>query len=159
MSVSLAKQLAEQFREVYIDGTWVSTNYMTHIQDVSYKEAFSKIGNHNSIALLTYHIHYYLSGVLDAMKTGKLTIRDKYSFNMPEDMAQEDWEDLKSNFFNASREMYEIISKMNDEEIMGPFIDGKYGNNYKNFHSLIEHGFYHLGQLVLIKKLIRDQVD
>ena len=30
----------------------------------------------------------------------------------------------------------------------------KYGTYYRNFHGLIEHAHYHLGQIVLIKKLV-----
>ena len=156
MSNTLSSQLAEQFREVFIDGNWVSTNYQTQLEDVTYIEAFAKFGNHNTIALLTFHINYYLSGVLDAMESGDLTIRDKFSFNMPKNMGQDEWERLKIEFIEAANSMYNKILRMVDEEIMGPFIVEKYGNYYKNIHGLIEHGYYHLGQLVLIKKLIRE---
>jgi hypothetical protein len=43
---------------------------------------------------------------------------------------------------------------MSDEELMQPFIEAKYGNNYINIQAMIEHAYYHLGQIVLIKKLL-----
>jgi hypothetical protein len=35
------------------------------------------------------------------------------------------------------------------------FVDPKYGTYFRNIHGLIEHAHYHLGQIVLIKKLYR----
>ena len=34
------------------------------------------------------------------------------------------------------------------------FADEKYGNYYRNIHGIIEHTHYHLGQIVLIKKIV-----
>jgi len=34
------------------------------------------------------------------------------------------------------------------------FTDEKYGNYYRNIHGIIEHTLYHLGQIVLIKKIL-----
>jgi len=33
-------------------------------------------------------------------------------------------------------------------------MEEKYGNYYRNFHGIIEHCHYHLGQIVLIKKML-----
>ncbi|NNF33755.1 MAG: DUF1572 domain-containing protein [Saprospiraceae bacterium] len=156
MSLNLASQLSQQFREVFLDGTWVVTNYKTELQDVGYDEAFAKFANHNTIVMLTFHINYYIEGVLIAMTNGSLDIRDKYSYDMPQEMEAKDWIKLKESFLKNAELMAEKISGMSDEEIMSPFVDEKYGNNYRNLHALIEHGFYHLGQLVLIKKLLRE---
>ena len=37
-----------------------------------------------------------------------------------------------------------------------PFADSKYGDYQKNMNVLIEHSYYHLGQIALIKKMIRE---
>lgn len=34
--------------------------------------------------LLTFHIDYYLKGLIQVMDGGELEIRDKYSFDLPE---------------------------------------------------------------------------
>lgn len=156
MSLNLAPQLSLQFSEVFLDGNWVATNYKSQLEDLNYDEAFAKVANHNTIALLTFHINYYIEGVLKAMDNGSLDIRDKYSFDMPHDMDSDRWNDLKNSFYNNAELMASRIAAMSDREIMAPFVERKYGNNYRNIHALIEHGFYHLGQLVLIKKLLRE---
>ena len=34
------------------------------------------------------------------------------------------------------------------------FVDEKYGTYLRNIDGMIEHAYYHLGQVVLIKKLL-----
>ena len=157
MSHLLSKQLSEQFSEVYLDGKWVSTNFKEQLDDVDLGLAKAKCGQHNSIALLTFHINYYVGGVLRAYKTGNLDIRDKYSFDMPALETEAQWTEMKLSLYSNAEQMVQMIKKMSDEELMGSFIDEKYGNNYKNLHGLIEHGFYHLGQIAMLKKILMNE--
>ncbi|GAA4794839.1 hypothetical protein GCM10023231_24020 [Olivibacter ginsenosidimutans] len=43
---------------------------------------------------------------------------------------------------------------MTDSKFDEIFIDEQYGTYLRNIEGVIEHGYYHLGQIVLIKKLI-----
>ena len=90
-----AGQLANRFKEVILNGRWIAnTNYKDQLTNVSWEQAITKIGSLNTIAVLAYHINYYISGILDVFKGGELVIRDKYSFDMPEIKSGEDWDHL-----------------------------------------------------------------
>ena len=79
-----ATQLAARVREVLLDGKWIAnTNYQDQIAPLNWEQATRTIGPHNSIALLTFHINYYLAGIMQVFEGGELTIRDKFSFEMP----------------------------------------------------------------------------
>jgi len=43
---------------------------------------------------------------------------------------------------------------MPDEKLAEGFVDEKYGNYFRNIHAMIEHSYYHLGQIVILKKII-----
>ena len=93
--------LAKRIREVLLDGHWIAnTNYKQEIQNTSWEQAVHKIGNLNTIAALTYHINYYLAGLLFAFENGSLEISDKYSFNMPLDFTGTDWTNLVADFLS-----------------------------------------------------------
>ena len=54
--------LANRIREVLLNGKWIAnTNFKEQIINVNWEKAVQKIGNINSIAMLTFHINYYLS--------------------------------------------------------------------------------------------------
>jgi hypothetical protein len=57
--------------------------------------------------------------------------------------------------FWADAENFEILIEQLPESKLGEtFFDEKYGTYYRNLHGIIEHTHYHLGQIVLIKKII-----
>ena len=51
-----------------------------------------------------------------------------------------------------------MIEQLADEKLDSSFVDEKYGTYQRNIEGMIEHSYYHLGQIVLIKKvLMNDQ--
>ena len=148
-------QIAKRFREVVLNGTWVAgTNFKDQLSTVSAEQATQKIGSLNTIALLTSHIHYYISGILNVLEGGTLDIRDKFSFDFPAVKSQEDWEIVLDKFWNDSEKFANLVEQMTKEKLNEDFTDRKYGSYQRNINAMIEHCYYHLGQIVLIKKLI-----
>jgi len=43
---------------------------------------------------------------------------------------------------------------MTETQLEETFVDEKYGNYLRNIEGIIEHGYYHLGQISLLKKMI-----
>ena len=85
---------------------------------------------------------------------GKLEIRDKYSFEFPPIESQTEWEVFQNKFWNDTEKLAELIEKMPEERLDENFVDEKYGNYTRNIDGMIEHSYYHLGQISLIKKII-----
>lgn len=152
--MTLSSQIAKQFREVILNGTWVATNFKTQLANVTWEKATTKVENLNTIAALTFHIDYYIAGLMQVFQGGPLDIRDKYSFDAPPIKSQKDWEDRLQKLCNDAETFSKLIENMTDEALMQNFVEEKYGNNYINIQAMIEHCYYHLGQIVLIKKLI-----
>ena len=147
--------IASRLREVLLNGRWIAnTNFKEQIQGVNWEQATKKIDNLNTIAALTYHINYYLVGLLSAFKNGKLEISDKYSFELPPINSEQDWNNLVSQFISNSEEFADRIEQMDENIFDQPFIDAKYGTFLRNIEGVIEHSYYHLGQISLIRKLI-----
>lgn len=147
--------IASRLREVFLNGHWIAnTNYKEQILNVNWQQATQKVGNLNTIAALTYHINYYLAGLLNAFEKGKLEISDKYSFDLPPIKSEEDWNKLVTDFLNNSEKFADKVEQMNDNIFDQPFVDEKYGSYLRNIEGVIEHSYYHLGQISLIKKMI-----
>jgi uncharacterized damage-inducible protein DinB len=148
-------QLANRFREVMLDGTWVAnTNYQQQLSDVNCQQAVAQIDSLNTIAALTFHINYYISGVLNVLRGGSLDIRDKYSYKMPAVTSDTDWENLKQTLLSNASQFAQAVEQLSDEKLNSVFVDSKYGTYHRNIDALIEHAYYHLGQITMLKKLI-----
>ena len=149
--------LAYRLREVLLDGYWIAnTNYKKQIQSITWEEATQKIGTLNTIAALTFHINYYLAGLLNAFEKGKLEISDKYSFDFPPIQSASDWNQMVTEFLTNAEKFVATVAQMNDAHFDEPFIDEKYGTLLRNIEGVIEHSYYHLGQVSLINKMIQE---
>jgi len=147
--------IANRLREVLLDGHWIAnTNFKEQILSVNWEQATQKIGNLNTIAALTFHINYYLNGLLHVFDGGKLEISDKYSFDVPQIQSEMDWQTLVNSFLNNSEKFVNQVEQIPNGLLDQPFVDEKYGSYLRNIEGVIEHSYYHLGQVSLIKKMI-----
>ena len=149
------QQLANRLQEVLLNGTWIAnTNYYDQLHNLSIETATSKIGSHNSISVLAQHIHYYINGIKDVFLGLPLSIKDQFSFDFPPMTTQEQWNEFLQKFCKDSEELIQLIENFPEEQLSNAFFDEKYGDYTRNIDGLIEHAYYHLGQIVLLKKLI-----
>lgn len=154
------KEIATRFREVILDGLWIAnTNYRDQLSGVTWKEATTKVGSLNTIAALTFHINYYIDGILNVFEGGSLDIKDKYSFDFPPIESHEDWEELKSTVWRNAEKFTSLVEQMPNEKMDEVFVDEKYGAYQRNIDAMIEHSYYHLGQITLIKKMLPEVED
>ncbi|PNQ74666.1 DUF1572 domain-containing protein [Hanstruepera neustonica] len=155
-----SNEIANRFREVILNGTWIAnTNFQDQLSNVTWQQALTKVSSLNTIALLAFHINYYIAGVLHVFKGGNLEIRDKYSFDMPEITSEKDWNTLKESLFQNAEAFAKYVEQMSDEKLNSVFVDPKYGTYRRNIEALIEHSYYHLGQVSLIKKMILEKTS
>ncbi len=147
--------IANRLREVLLDGKWIAnTNYKEQVSSINWQEAIQKVADLNTIAALTYHINYYLEGLLAAFEHGKLDISDKYSFDLPEIVSEQQWKTLVSRFLANAERFVDSVAQMDDQLFDQAFMEERYGTYLRNIEGVIEHSYYHLGQIVLIRKMI-----
>jgi len=153
--MSKSKHLADRFREVILSGKWIAyTNLNEQLKDLNWMQATQSIGSLNSIAALCFHLNYYIAGTLEVFEGRDLTIRDKYSWDIPAITSENDWKDLK-NKIKINAKLYAAhVETLSDEQLNESFSKDEYGTYQKNISGMIEHCYYHLGQVVVIKKLL-----
>lgn len=151
-----SNQLANRFREVLLNGKWVArTNYRELLTDLSWQEATTQVSNFNTIAALTYHVNYYIAGVLNVFEGGNLEIRDKFSFELKNLDTAEDWQVLLLQVWSNAERFANHIEKMDEEKLESGFVKTEYGSYRRNIEGMIEHCYYHLGQISMLKKAIK----
>ncbi|MEI5985143.1 MULTISPECIES: DinB family protein [Sphingobacterium] len=147
--------MASRFREVYLSGTWIAnTNYQDQLQQINWQIASTQIADLNTIAAIVYHINYYLQGILEGLEDGQFTIQDKFSFDVPEIVEDREWQILVHVFLDNAEKFAQTIERFDESKLEETFFEERFGNYWRNIEGVIEHGYYHLGQIVLIRKLI-----
>nr|WP_315031961.1 DUF1572 domain-containing protein [uncultured Chryseobacterium sp.] len=156
--MSSVLQLSKRFREVILDGLWIAnTNFKDQLSDVTWEQAVERVGSLNTIAMLTFHIDYYIAGILNVFEGGALEIKDRFSFDLPLIESREGWESLLNKLWSDSEKFIMELERMPDSRLDEVFVDEKYGTYQRNIDGMIEHAYYHLGQITLIKKMLKEK--
>jgi hypothetical protein len=65
-NMKLKTKIAQQMKDIFLERDWsVATSYKTELTDLPWKKATTKLGSMNSIAVLAFHIDYYIAGILN----------------------------------------------------------------------------------------------
>jgi uncharacterized damage-inducible protein DinB len=155
--MNLTAHIAKHFREIHFGVNWTWSNLKDHLSDVTWQEATTQVHSLNTIVALVYHINYFVSVILKVLQGGPLEGSDKYSFDHPPIQSQEDWEKLLEKTWSDAEKFAMLVEQLPEQKLWETFGEEKYGNYYRNLHGVIEHNHYHLGQIVLIKKILRQQ--
>lgn len=151
----ISRNLANQLRQVHFGGNWTAVNLRDTLANVDRAMALKKIEGYNTIATLVFHINYFLEVVIPVMKGGPLIGKDSLSFDHPPINTEDDWQMMVANSLEKAEELAALIENFPDSKLNDEFFDPKYGTYYRNFSGLVEHTHYHLGQIVIIKKMLQ----
>lgn len=156
--MSLTAQISKHFRDVHFGGNWTSVNLKDALTGITWQQATTEIYSLNTIATLVFHMNYYVSAVLKVLQGEPLNAHDKFSFDLPPIRSEKDWENLLDKTWSDAENFASLVGQLPDSKLGETFSDEKYGNYYRNLHGIIEHIHYHLGQIVLIKKILLQSI-
>lgn len=153
--MSIANQIATHCEQVFFGGNWTASNLQAQLADVTWKEALTTVHDLNTIATLSFHIYYYIKAGIPVLNGGALAAHDKFSFAHPPITSAEDWAQFQQQIWNDVHAFVAGIRALTKEQLSSYFYNKKYGSYYRNLLGTIEHSHYHLGQIALLKKIIR----
>lgn len=155
--MNVSQQIAKQFRDVYFGGNWTSVNLQETLKDVNWQQAITKVHDFNTIAILVNHIGYYVKVASKVLQGHSLVGNDKESFELPPILSQQDWEIMLSQTWSEAASFASMIELLPQAKLGEVFGGEKYGTYFRNLQGIVEHTHYHLGQIVLIKKIIHNE--
>lgn len=153
--MNVSAQIAQHLKAVHFGGNWTSVNLKDTLAGVTWEQATAKVHTFNTIAVLVYHVNYYIDAVRKVLEGGPLDAKDAHSFDMPAITDASGWEQLKEKALADAEAFAALIEQLPEERLGDIFVKEPYGNYYRNLHGIVEHTHYHLGQIVLIKRLVQ----
>ena len=148
------QQIAKHLRDVHFGPNWTAVSLKDKLSDVTWQQATTSVESHHSIATLVFHMNYYVSATLSVLKGGALDAHDKLSFDCPPIASEEDWNRLTDKTFAEAEELASLIEALPDDQLSEYFVAEKYGTYYRCLQGPIEHCYYHLGQIAMVKAML-----
>jgi len=157
--MNIAAQIANNIRGVYFGGNWTVSNMKEHLDSVNFTQATTQVFGFNTIATLLFHSNYYIEAAMQVLNGLPLTSSDKYSFTHPPLHSEADWQNMLEMSWEQAEQLAKLVEQLPDSQLFEDFSDKKYGSYFRNLQGIIEHTHYHLGQIVLIKKIILQESE
>jgi len=150
-----AAQLGKFLLNAYLGKNWVDVNFKDVLADITLKEANTRIAPLNTIAGIVYHLDYYVTIVLKRLKGDMINSGPNNGFDIETLPSVQNWRELQEGLYKRAERFAAYVSLMDERRLTENFLNPVYGQNIYNIQGIIEHAYYHLGQIVLLKKMIR----
>ncbi len=149
-----SERISKMFADLYAGNPWIEvtiTDTLKHITaDMAYKKPAAGI---NSIWEIVNHLISWRTTILKRLQGAIIPSPPNNYFEPVKDKSQEAWEATLERLNKSQTEWEELLPKLSEE---------KYDEFYPNYgysvcefvNGIIQHDAYHLGQIVLIKKLL-----
>ena len=152
------EHIAQHIIEVFEGGNWTDVNMKDTLRDINYKEATTVTkASYNTIAALVYHISFYNEIVLQRLQGINPSISSANGFDLPPIKSEHDWFQIKQRCFQSAHDLAAAVIKLPEEKLGELTVTG-HSTHYKTLHGVAEHAHYHLGQIVLLKKLVKNHI-
>ena len=151
----ITHELARHIRETHFGNNWTDVDMTAVLKDVTWQQAVATpIPDANSIAVLVFHINFYLNYVHKSIKEGVYQFDHEDSFKVPPIQSEADWQALLQKTWDDAEAFAQTVEKLPNSASIYDIIPPFSNSFYKNIQGIVEHTHYHLGQIVLLKKLV-----
>ncbi len=151
--MDLSGAIARHYRGFVFGGNATGVNLRDTLAGVTVEMANARVGEHNTIAALVFHMQYFTGGIMEVLRGGELTIRDKYSFDAPHIATEGAWRAYVEQVLAQAETFATVIEAWPAERWGETFVKTGYGSYYDNVTGNLEHQHYHLGQVAMLKAL------
>ncbi len=155
--MNITELIAQHITDVHNGSNWTDVNVKDTLQDVSFTEANTVTkASPNSIAMLLYHISFYNEVMLQRLLNLPAPVSQTNGFDAPHLNNEEDWKLLQEKNIQSAQKLADAVKSFPEEKLYQEYQPGK-SSYYKNLHGIAEHAHYHLGQMMILKKLIKQE--
>ena len=155
--MKITDEIAGHITDCFDGENWTGVNISDTLKNINWQEAQQRTaGSTNTIASLLNHLHYWNGIILHRSKGENPTVPDSNGFDVDELKNENDWNDLKEKARKSFIQLADAVKNFPEEKLKDTYAEGK-SSYYKNFQGIVEHAHYHLGQIVILKKLIKHQ--
>lgn len=156
--MSLLNNIAVHILDVHMGDNWTEVNIQKTLEDVSFEEAVRVTPiSPNSMAMLLHHLTFYNEVVLQRLLDLYIPIPQSNGFDLTPVTSEEQWQRLQHKNLQSAHALAEGILQFPINRLFELTANGK-TTFYKNLHGVAEHAHYHLGQITMLKKLIRSGI-
>ncbi len=152
MDISKVNKL---IKDHYNGNPWIDTTIATTLKQLSAKQAAAKTGGLNSIWQIVNHMIMWRTALIGRVMDKPIAHPDNNYIEEIKDTSAATWKQTIKRFERSQKDITSFLGNSEDEllEKVSPSSGYSY---FELVMSIVIHDSYHLGQIVLIKKMMEE---
>ena len=152
-AMQIVQQLAADLEALQSGECWIGYNANEILDDIDFETAqWRSHEKGNSIWQLVNHISFWREVVAARLNSRKYAPTEKTGLEDIIVVDAQAWHEAKSHFEEASRRLHKAILNFDNDRLLD-LLDSRAGTYYYNITGLIQHDAFHLGQIMLLKRM------
>ncbi len=152
--MSESKRVSNLYQSIYNGNPWLEVTLADTLSNVTAEQAYKKANpNLNTIWEIVNHLIQWRRNILRRVQ-GETVVTPDHNYFVPVlDSSEAAWEQSLQSLAKSQELWSACLSDFNDADFEK--IDQNNNHNfYEDIHGIIQHDVYHLGQIVILKKLL-----
>jgi len=131
---------------------WLDVNIVDTLKHLSSTQAAEKTGNLNSIWQIVNHMIEWREVLWKKLNGDTVFVTESNFIEEIDDSSEKEWKQTLKRFEQSQKNIMNFLSKEKNFDYEKVFSNGH--TSYEHLQAILQHDAYHLGQIVLLKKLI-----
>ena len=150
-----AHRIQTLFTDLYHGQPWLDVTLQETLSGITPEQANKRpIPNGNTIWEILNHIIAWRQNVLKRVQGERVDSPADNYINKITDTSQDAWRHTLKALENTQKEWLYFLSTFNEADFEKVYPANKH-SYYKHIHGIIQHDAYHLGQIVLLAKMVK----
>jgi uncharacterized damage-inducible protein DinB len=149
-----SKRISNLYQSIYNGNPWLDVTLADTLKDVTAEQAFRKVNpNLNTIWEIVNHIIQWRKNILSRVQ-GETVITPDHNYFVPViDPSELAWEQSLQTLSKSQESWNTFLAYFDDADFEKIYVNDNH-TYYEHIHGIIQHDVYHLGQIVILKKLL-----
>lgn len=153
MATTEIQRIIHLFENTFTGNAWHGPAVMEVLSDLTVEETLNKIGNSHTIAELVEHMITWRQFVVKKLEGDALyDVTEAENFRSVSTITEKDWKATLERLQLSQDTLLSLLKSITDEKL-NEIVGKRDYNYYTLLHGIIQHDIYHLGQIVLMRKL------
>ena len=159
----LIDNIIRQLEEVQDGKLWIGTNFYSKLDLITEEDAFIRpLPDLHSVAEVVSHLTAWRKDAILKVTTGEGRLTEEAEENwLPNNILRKTgWHKLKTDYQNSLSELISLLQNREDDFLKDTYYDPDFKRNCDYgfvIYGMLHHDIYHLGQLGIIVKLLREK--
>ncbi|WP_289662334.1 DinB family protein [Flavobacterium panacagri] len=154
--MSESKRISNLYQSIYNGNPWLEVNLANTLKNVTAEQAYKKANpNLNTIWEIVNHLIQWRRNILERMQ-GEVIVTPDHNYFVPVlDPSEVAWEQSLQTLAKSQESWNTFFESFDDEDLAKIYVNNGH-TYYEHIHGIIQHDVYHLGQIVILKKLLNN---